>query len=543
MTKSLLLCFALCFGLISFAGAKKSPYSADEMIDKERKIEEIASNISRTVDVVFPRPKIEVVNAKIDPDDIFSLASFDPRDNVIRIGAEFFDFCMESGESAFAVVLAHEIGHYFNAHKSYVSVSGYYFPEERRAELKDFSSDHGSALAEPELQADLFAAFACYSAGYEIEKAWPEILERIYSLGSSNTHRNMSLGERKEIARIARNEIERLRPLHDFAVGLYVIGEFEFAFEIYDYLLSKNLTFPEIYANAGMCAARAACSALDRELVLPLSLADDFLPRNEPLAAKENTGTRSLSDPRADPSDFAAAMIARSLLKFENLAVKFPEMQSPIIALSSLYYLDGDYSKARNYAIRAEELAKTEFEKKLAICAKGSAFSGIDTAAAIAEFRKAEGFPIADFNLALLTGRKLPEKSQKIDEVYYTNENVAGIDPLNYRRVLESLNSEELEFPELENLKLKVYDESEFVARIARNDAGGAFWICALNSYSGETPRGIKIGSPKADLIMTYGAPDAIRIVESRKHYVYEDLYVVFEETEGFVSGITVFYR
>lgn len=508
--------------------------------NKVENINKIAGKIWATVGVAYPPPEIKVHNEKIYPDLSFSMASFEPSKNKIHIGIEFYDKCMEIGEAAFAVVLGHEMGHYFNAHKSFVGISGFIISEKESQFISEYiKNDDFNDLKSVETQADLFSAFHCISAGYDIIDKWDKVLDMVYGLTEISDKTYLKKNDRKSIAKYSVQKIVNLFPLYQSALIMYILGEYEYSGKAFDYLAENGLSGPDILLNSGNCYAAAAIKELDanNRFIFPMEL------RYNSLLKKYNkiSELRSLTKKRIDKEDYIENMISKAKLKFTYLIQTNDKLFEPYISLSGLYYLTGNVTQARNYAIKAEEIAGTSYQKELAQIMKGIIYYDSDKEIAINEFRKAKGNIVADYNLSLIENKNYASKNKELDFKNSPNEKIENIDMLNILYKLDSMKIETFNYDKLDELIIKDFEYKNSKGQILKNKYGNIFWIKTNKKYNGSTSLGIKKNDNIDEVYNLYGKPDKITLINLKKYLIYQDNYLIIEIENGYVKNWMVY--
>lgn len=512
----------------------------NEYEEKKKQILIIADNIWSSVGVAFSKPNIEVVNKKIDVNDVSTLISFNPKTSIIRVGVEFFDFCMEEGEAAFAIVLAHEMGHYFNMHRSFSDVSGYMMTDNEKQIVKDnISSKDLDKMKELETQADLFAMFHCYSAGYDIDDVWPGILEKIYTLAKNPEDRYLDLEQRKVIINIVRSNYEHLLPLISISKYLFLISEHELNAEIFSYIIDNNYTSWDMFFNAGVSYLNAATLAMEQQdsLYIPLLIINN----NEKSEISENYSIkRSLNPDHPGREDYINSMIAQSMLKFNYLVQMYPDLMMPYIFISILYYLDNDLKLARNYAIKAKELASNKFEKNISHTVLGIIYSKLDKELALKELKEAEGFDIADKNIDIL--RNGDSKNIKIpSDEKREMEYIDSVNAINYFKIIEKNLPTSYKYSELDNIRIEEYEFNRYNIYKISNNYGNCAIIETSSDYDLPSARGINRGDDQDALVKAYGHPDKISFYNNNKYYKYLKNNIIFEINNNKVTNWMIY--
>ncbi len=510
--------------IIAFTSA--SPGADNDPTRKQ--IDVVASKLWETSGTLIPEPEIVLIDTDIDFDSLKTMIYYNPSDNRIYIGSGFTRMCLDIGVEALAIAIGHEMGHYFNTHRSTVSISGYYLTDTDNACLKELSPEERNNYSELETQADLFAAFHCYSAGYYISGIWEKLIDTIYSHGNNSLPRQ-SIEERKTTAHFALGKIRELEPVYTTAVLLYLTGEYEFAGSCFDFLISNNITSSDIILNAANAYTLAAINTDDeaKRFIYPFEIRSWYMFDSSYIKNVGSTNDRGLSRLRLDREDYRAMLISKALLKYNYLLTQDHCRNTEILtALSALYAFAGNFQTARSYLIRGEEIAKNDYQRNLVQLAKGMAYKSIAPEMAELELTKAASFPPARHNLNMIKNI-VRTKNEKPLQVIRKNENFNGVDLVNIFQHC-SVRDEYL-FPKLDSLRYSMCILKDCSAYQISNKYGSSIFIKSAPEYKGRTLRDIGTGSSPASLEKKYGPPDNICFYGSSTYYIYESSKICFE--------------
>lgn len=191
-------------------------------------------------------------------------ASYSPKKKTITIENKVLEICHTFGEdslNALSYILAHELGHHYRNHgwmSQYASL-----------EFSDALDDQNKTPEQREsyeIESDIYAGFYAHIAGYDALKVADSFLDAIYtSYALPHDLKNYpTLAERKAIIGQNKSDFEELRDVFDLANIVMSVGQYDYAQELYQYIIDKGFTSREIYNNLGLCYVYEAL-ALDVE--------------------------------------------------------------------------------------------------------------------------------------------------------------------------------------------------------------------------------------------------------------------------------------
>lgn len=548
----ILIILSICNNPILFSQTNKT------IEEKQKHIDSVRDKIWQTINIPYPKPYIKLFPSRLDnsTDDLFlkTTACWFPRTDSIFIGIDIYDLCMTIGEEALAGVLAHEIGHYFNQHNRCASVSGYIISTNEFGFIKsNINQENYNVYNGAETQADIFAAFHCYSAGYDIQSAMPEILDKIYKLCKTpDTSENyIPLAERQKIARSAKEKFKKLIPIFDAAIYFLITGDYILSANCFELIISNDYMSWDIYNNAGVGYALEGLKYFPKnfhKFVYPF----EFESNSELTKLSESSGitTKGLMEKPKDSISYRNDMIRNAIDYFKTTLLMNYNLIIPYINLSCLYEIKGSYKEARSYAFLAESKIKDydTHTKNLINNIKGIIYySEKDTNAAKKEFKGARNSELAKYNLKKLNGENIDGSSNKnhkeeTEKRKRGNEQIAQTDMGNFdypKSRFENnsirINSDTLH--ELEKLFISTWNGENFKALKAENDKGTMFIIETKNNYKDTTLQGIKIGNSKLMVIEKYGYPIRIQAGSSYEYLIYEKPGIIFKIDTGYVAG------
>ena len=214
----------------------------------QKTVYDVYENILSAIGNNNPRPpKLVIKSTERNP------ASYNPKKKNIIIEEKVLRICYSFGLdslNALSYILAHELGHHYRNHgwmAEYASL--------------EFSNTLDSYNKTPEqrevyeIESDIYGGFYAHIAGYDALRVADVFLDSIYqSYSLPHDLKNYpSLEERKAIINKNRSDFKILKNIFDFANILMSIGKYNYAQELYQYIINNEFSSREIYNNLGLC--------------------------------------------------------------------------------------------------------------------------------------------------------------------------------------------------------------------------------------------------------------------------------------------------
>ena len=214
---------------------------------------EIFDNIIHVIGNNNPRPPSLIFKSSTS-----NPASYSPSRNRIQIEYKVLEICYSFGKdslNALAYILAHEIGHHYQNHGWDTQYASLDFSDK----INKIEEDNQQRV-DDETQADVYAGFYAHLAGYNALSVAEEFLGKIYKEYSlpSSLPNYPTLSERKKIINKNKLDFEQLRIIFDVGNIAMSLGQYNYAQELFEYILNKGFTSREIYNNLGLCYAYEA---------------------------------------------------------------------------------------------------------------------------------------------------------------------------------------------------------------------------------------------------------------------------------------------
>lgn len=223
------------------------------------------------------KPKLILVDdLKLENKEV---ATYSPSNGTISIGQSFIELTRKFGidsSNARAHVFCHELAHLFLNH-GYASVIGTGFAsKEMNKEFKKTKLSLEDKLGE--LEADQWAFFYAYIAGFKTNMIVPRLLDSIYktyNLKDDLLSRYPKLSERKKYARDASVKMKSMCDAFDFANIALLHGDYKISIAIYESIKNEGFKSREILSNLG--TANLLCALKNKgypeiDYILPLEI-------------------------------------------------------------------------------------------------------------------------------------------------------------------------------------------------------------------------------------------------------------------------------
>ena len=382
--------------------SKKSAYDVYDRI-----VEAIGNNNPRS-------PKLVFKQTERNP------ASYSPQKKIITIEERVLEICYSFGEDSLDVlsyILAHELGHHYRNHGWMSKYASLEF-----GNSLDNQNKSPEQRKNYEIESDIFAGFYSHIAGYDALKVADLFLDAIYKSYSlpTNLKNYPHLDERKAIIQQNKNDFEELKNIFDLANILMSLGKYEYAKELYQYIINRGFTSREIFNNLGLCSVYMALDLNVEDayfnLLIPFKI--DLSTRLE-----SNGNTRSFSFSR----DQAIILFNEAKREFKT-AINLDD--SYCLAKENLFFTNVSLTYL------GEKPLNKVSRDDLISCVKCCEFC-IDGHTAVLEnelskarkiFKKGSNHcSICDINTDFKKSQK-PKKNKYLSNVFEVSENINGFD-------------------------------------------------------------------------------------------------------------------
>ena len=289
------------------------------------------------------------------------VASYSPINKTITVGQSFLDLTRKFGIdslNARAHVLSHELAHLFLNH-GFASIIGTGFAsKEISKELKKVKQD--LAKKTDELEADQWAFFYSYTAGYKTNSVAPKLLDSIYknySLNDKLLSQYPTLFERKKFAIDASVKMKTMCEAFDFANMVMIHSDYNMAIDIYSAIIQEGFKSREIVSNLGTSYLLSAIALMDssqKNFILPLQI--DMQTR---LLQENNRGINDENEINE---------LLKSAIKCYTQAISIdPEYGIAYLNMSMAYWLKKENKDSDYYLDKAKKLFDLNNQDKIKI--------------------------------------------------------------------------------------------------------------------------------------------------------------------------------
>lgn len=267
---------------------------------------------------------------------------------VVKVEEQVFDICMQMGAdslNAVAVILSHELAHYYNDHTwctdfSY-AIRNLPLGDSIKKQVKRDQLTY-------EIQADNNSFYYSCIAGYAPFGIYDKLIDKIYNAYKLPAAVKGYPGkeERKMISRQAQEKIRQLYPIYDAGLLLLYLNQLQGAESCFDYL-AKYFPSREIYNNLGIAKFLAALALKPYEalnFIYPVDI--------DPASRIYQNGTRS------DDNEYArfVSILKDAKKQFEKAISLDPSYISSHINLACVNDALGNYQMALGNIFEAEQL-------------------------------------------------------------------------------------------------------------------------------------------------------------------------------------------
>lgn len=442
----------------------------------------------------------------------------------IAISEKTYDLLVSvNKESGLAFVLGHELAHYYMRHGWVGSFGNAFTGSKAGAELSRVLTQE--QITTFEVQADYLGGLYSYLAGYNSLETAPATLDLLYrGFGiPANGKQRPNLAERKEIVTLAKKQLDQLIPAFEAATVLMLLGRYDDAAHIYDYLANAAPS-REFSGNAAVALINRALGlfgATENRFVFPVEL--DLQTR------LRQSATKTLQF-QPNPVEQRTALLEMAVENLEKAIALSPDYTMAHLNLATALALLGRTAEAQERAGKARRLATKQNDRvalanALILIGITQAQSG-DEAGAKKSFTLASGNPrLALLNLAQLAGQ--PQPAQPAPTVSEVTETIAGLTPESLSGAPRPAGSDFfLRGSDNYRLTVKAFDKEAPAWRGMVIEQGRSVKYALLRtgpSYSGQTALGIERGADAKELGQVYGTP-------SRSFAARQGSFVAFDK-------------
>lgn len=505
-----------------------------------------ATGISR----IPPRLVIEPDNAKRKT----RIAFFNYHDNYILIEESLYDLLIESfgeqGTDALAMILGHELAHFYKDHKWGFDFGSSYADTETGRNISKNSKTYQRIL-EREAQADDYGGFYCFLAGFDSYKIAPDVLKSIYVHYKldENLKGYPSLAERQSIAERSTENLRQILPLFELANNLLVIKKYTLAGRLYE-KLAEEYPGREIYNNLGVAYTLAALDSYTEDdeeyVVYPLQYDADSRLSDLGTRGDEGGGGFGIADGYETiegGEDKTAIRIRKTFLKkakkaFETAKSLSPDYPVVYTNLACVYDIMNEHDFALIFAKKAEQLSEENsmnYASATVIKAIASYNLGNEEEAYVLIEKAGQINPLlASSNILLVNddnnfgyaGKECKEK------ISFSQEKLAGYSEENIDEIFSDVDYT-YELPEIDKdlpkVTIHVRQAEKFTAYYIDIPRNPLLLIEATEKYNEKSLKGIAINDSEVLVMDKYGCPTNITNASTFINYHYTGLKIVFK--------------
>ena len=543
--------WASCGAVVLLSACATGAYAEEFLPAANQKVkaaQQVYDQLTRSIGDSRTPPELRIVKGKAAT---FDVALFFPGRHAIYIEEQFYDVVQSAlpkqRPHALALILGHELAHFYRNHRWAEGFSRAF--TQRQQESSGNAPVSANAPRETaderrrlEAEADYFAGFYSYLAGFHTLSIAPQVFDAIYH------HYQLDpalpayehLRHRKETAREAQQRLREWLPLFDAGVQSLLIHDYTSAGRIFD-RVATEFPSPEVFNNAGVADALAALEWYP-ESDAPFTYPIELDPESR-LAGGEQRGAPLLN--QEDRVEYRRSLLVRAKRNFEKAIALNPSYVTATINLACALDLLGDYESARTKAADAQMLGLTQH---LSLArAHAHTVAGI-----VLAHQNQREFARHEFELATKMGDRTaahnlehllnpdgggsPEAEARRTLAVHPPEQLVGVkiaevgekDFLNDKgtRTLGRWDAVDEALP---GLTILTKEQGSVRATALIRGSGSArstvFLLSTLRAAEGQTGKGIRRGQKVVDVERAYGSPTST-LVSGRSNYsLYQSPY------------------
>ena len=330
------------------------------------------------------KPTLKIIDDLGESKGYKEVATYSPTNKTISIGTSFLKLTGQFGKdssNARAHVLSHELAHLFLNH-GFASIIGTGFASvEINKELKKSKAVLEEKMSE--LEADQWAHFYAYIAGFHTNDIAPKLLDSIYkyyNLTDKKLSKYPKLEERKKFANDASLKMKSMCEVFDFSNMACIHENYELSIELYNTIIQEGFKSREIVSNLGTVYVLRAISLMDTsetKFILPLQI--DMETR-----MRQNSNRGSISQ------NNITELLDRAIELFQQSIIIDKEYSAAYLNLSITYWLHKQFKDSDYFLEKASNIADAKTLNKIEIFEALKLFHSQDLQ------KKSEGFNLLD---------------------------------------------------------------------------------------------------------------------------------------------------
>lgn len=527
------------------------PVRADEYLPrtdpKVKRTEEVFRSLVRAIGDNRTPPELRMTRGK---SSTFDIAVFVPKRHVILVEERFFDLAESLAPDALALIIGHELAHYYRNHQWAIEFGNAFADRQRdgrpASEAEPGKSGSASRAEERrrvEAEADYYAGFYSFLAGYRPFRVSDQLFDAIYRDYKFDPALPAyeHLTYRKAAAQQAQSRLQRLLPLFEAGLYLSLIKDHQNAARVFD-RLSADFPGPEMLNNAGVSLVNEALRWFDagtQPYVYPLELDSDTRLRGD-----GGRGGREFTE--EEKAERRRLLLEQSQDRFERAARAAPSYAAALVnwacALDLLGESESAWAKARQVLEMVGRTGQVQSEAQAHVVA-GIAAARLgrrEEARASWVQAKAMGSRLAEENLAAdsvssernrpvareLSGNRQPLQPERVGGVTLSDLRLGDLMAMKDHRTLGRWGADE-DQPELQILHatMGAAGLTAFVRGAAPSKRSIAIFLSAEMNLQGTSLRGLAEGDPLEKVERLYGAPSSIVMMRQGIYQVFENRY------------------
>lgn len=450
-----------------------------------------------------------------------NIAWMDPSARLVGLEEKAYDVCRQFGAdslNALAVLLAHELTHYYEKHDWNRSFA----QSNRNLSATRYITSLDESIKQ-ETQADYIGGFLAFSAGYQVYDIMPRLLPKLYeeyglpqSLPGYPT-----LEDRIKMSRNASNQLRRLVGVYETAQMLTVLENYRAAAHYYAYI-QEDFQSREIANNVGVNLCLAALNyfnASEMPYVLPLEL-------------DANSRLNSLKNVDLKRIEIRERMLKEALKQFDRAIHLDPNYIPAHINTVAVFVLLEKWEDAAYWLRKLKQLPNFKQTSDHHFYEDGQVLEAIlaarkgdkETALKILTALAEENFFLASINLAILQEKALP-----ITAITEGKAEAVLMDGIQLDRFLRApLPMEEVVLSDQIICGSKTLNSSDIWLHYANDGKEYTLVQWAKPNSSDHTSMGLGLGSSAKEVQEAYGKPP--RQVNTTKAllWVYPGAKIIF---------------
>ncbi len=442
-----------------------------------------------------------------------------PKSGTILFEEKAYDICAGFGKdslNALANILAHELVHCYEKH-DWEEFFAHDFSDKKVGGMVNDDAK------EDEIQADYLGGFLAYQAGFSTAGIASKFIDKVYEkygLTDELLSNYPPKAERKGMAAKSAEKLKSLLDLFDMGNYLAALGEYPDALEYYLKVL-EDFQSREVYNNVGVLSTLSAMRLFgqsENRFAYPVELDAQSRMR----VGSRGTGTDSLREALlGEAIDYFEK--ARQFDAFYPIAHLNEGCAHALLGLAQKEFRELEWEDSEVAARRALRLCADQKEWQHTQ-ADAHVLLGILSAvkkdSVQSEGHLADALSIENSNFLALANRDalrgIKPVFKPVLEIDLSAETVDGLAIKDLRLDATNVRGKLVDAPDrVVTLAAKEFSTSKAFANSAVTGTGGqkfkknTFLLMTADGYAQPTAKGIKIGSPLADVLEKYGEPQA----------------------------------